>query len=281
MSGKIFVSRVTPEMSEDDIKSYFGQFGELSYIFLPRNPFRAFCFLTYVDPQVARQVCEQEEEHLINNISVSVNIAKGKSERENEAQRKEKGGYREDYGRFREDSGRFREESGRYRRHDYRRNDFPPWGNGPMDQGGFGQRLDYPPMPRGPPPRSFGRGYDMNEFGPCGGPFDEGYGDEFSYRPRDNGFGRPLLATPDMSGPWPPYNEPSVPFFNQGYGRQGYNAPKQNKQTSQKASKAQPKKPPKKPSSPIGPVVEKKPLKALGEADRDHSELPIAFGKQY
>ena len=50
---KVFVGRCTEDISSDDLKDYFGKFGEVTDVFIPK-PFRAFAFVTFLDPEVAQ-----------------------------------------------------------------------------------------------------------------------------------------------------------------------------------------------------------------------------------
>jgi RNA recognition motif-containing protein len=40
-------------MTGDDLKDYFSKFGEVTDVFIPK-PFRAFAFVTFLDPEVTR-----------------------------------------------------------------------------------------------------------------------------------------------------------------------------------------------------------------------------------
>ena len=40
-------------MTADDLKDYFSKFGEVTDVFIPK-PFRAFAFITFLDPEVWR-----------------------------------------------------------------------------------------------------------------------------------------------------------------------------------------------------------------------------------
>jgi hypothetical protein len=49
---KVFVGRCTEDMTGDDLKDYFSKFGEVTDVFIPK-PFRAFAFITFLDPEVS------------------------------------------------------------------------------------------------------------------------------------------------------------------------------------------------------------------------------------
>lgn len=72
MPCKVFVGRCTEDMTADDLRDYFSKFGEVTDVFVPR-PFRAFGFVTFLDPEVAQSLCG--EDHVIKGASVSVSSA--------------------------------------------------------------------------------------------------------------------------------------------------------------------------------------------------------------
>lgn len=74
---KVFVGRCTEDLSADDLKEYFSKFGEVTDVFIPR-PFRAFAFVTFLDPEVAQSLCG--EDHIIKGVSVHVSNAAPKSD---------------------------------------------------------------------------------------------------------------------------------------------------------------------------------------------------------
>lgn len=79
LSSKIFVGRISEHFTEQDIRDYFNQFGEVTYVFIPKKPFRAFSFVQFIEPRAAMAACEQDE-HLIKGVSVSVSSAKQRKE---------------------------------------------------------------------------------------------------------------------------------------------------------------------------------------------------------
>lgn len=50
-SRKVFVGRCTEDMTADDLRQFFMQYGEVTDVFIPK-PFRAFAFVTFADDQV-------------------------------------------------------------------------------------------------------------------------------------------------------------------------------------------------------------------------------------
>ncbi|XP_060532632.1 TAR DNA-binding protein 43-like [Cylas formicarius] len=75
--GKVFVGRCTEELTAEDLRDYFGKYGEVTDVFIPK-PFRAFSFVTFLDPDVAQSLCG--EDHIIKGVSVHVSNAAPKSE---------------------------------------------------------------------------------------------------------------------------------------------------------------------------------------------------------
>lgn len=74
---KVFVGRCTEDLTQDDLRDYFTKFGEVTDVFIPK-PFRAFSFVTFLDPEVAQGLCG--EDHIIKGVSVHVSNAAPKSE---------------------------------------------------------------------------------------------------------------------------------------------------------------------------------------------------------
>jgi hypothetical protein len=62
---KVFVGRCTEEMQSEDLREYFSKFGEVTDVFIPK-PFRAFAFVTFLDPEIAQGLCG--EDHIIKVI---------------------------------------------------------------------------------------------------------------------------------------------------------------------------------------------------------------------
>lgn len=50
---KVFVGRCTEDLSQEDLREYFQRFGEVTDVFIPK-PFRAFSFVTFLDPEIAQ-----------------------------------------------------------------------------------------------------------------------------------------------------------------------------------------------------------------------------------
>lgn len=74
---KVFVGRCTEDLTADDLREYFSRYGEVTDVFIPK-PFRAFSFVTFLDPEVAQSLCG--EDHIVKGVSVHVSNAAPKSE---------------------------------------------------------------------------------------------------------------------------------------------------------------------------------------------------------
>lgn len=74
---KVFVGRCTEDLTAEDLKDYFAKFGEVTDVFIPK-PFRAFSFVTFLDPEVAQSLCG--EDHIVKGNSVFVSTAAPKSQ---------------------------------------------------------------------------------------------------------------------------------------------------------------------------------------------------------
>lgn len=74
---KVFVGRCTDDMNADDLRDYFSKFGEVTDVFIPK-PFRAFAFVTFLDPEVAQGLCG--EDHIVKGVSVHISNAAPKTD---------------------------------------------------------------------------------------------------------------------------------------------------------------------------------------------------------
>ncbi|XP_023649459.1 TAR DNA binding protein, like isoform X1 [Paramormyrops kingsleyae] len=74
-SRKVFVGRCTEDMTADDLRQFFMQYGEVTDVFIPK-PFRAFAFVTFADDQVAQSLCG--EDLIIKGVSVHISNAEPK-----------------------------------------------------------------------------------------------------------------------------------------------------------------------------------------------------------
>ncbi|XP_018083106.1 TAR DNA-binding protein 43 [Xenopus laevis] len=74
-SRKVFVGRCTEDMSAEELRQFFSQYGEVVDVFIPK-PFRAFAFVTFADDQVAQSLCG--EDLIIKGVSIHVSTAEPK-----------------------------------------------------------------------------------------------------------------------------------------------------------------------------------------------------------
>ncbi|XP_015786142.1 TAR DNA-binding protein 43 [Tetranychus urticae] len=72
---KIFVGRLTEDITTEDLREYFSKFGDITDVFIPR-PFRAFAFVTY-ESEVSQNICG---DHIVKGVSLHVSNAVPKSE---------------------------------------------------------------------------------------------------------------------------------------------------------------------------------------------------------
>lgn len=69
---KVFVGQCTEDITEDDLHDYFGKYGEITDVFIPK-PFRGFGFVTFNEPDVVASLTGRD--HTINNTKVTVTEA--------------------------------------------------------------------------------------------------------------------------------------------------------------------------------------------------------------
>nr|KAF6360039.1 hypothetical protein mMyoMyo1_010997 [Myotis myotis] len=78
---KVFVCGLSPDTSEEQIKEYFGTFGEIENIELPMdtkaNEKRGFCFITYMDEEPVKKLLESRY-HLLGSGKCKVKVAQPK-----------------------------------------------------------------------------------------------------------------------------------------------------------------------------------------------------------
>ncbi|KAM4673829.1 heterogeneous nuclear ribonucleoprotein D-like isoform 1-T1 [Amazona ochrocephala] len=91
---KVFVGGLSPETSEEQIKEYFGAFGEIENIELPMdtktNERRGFCFITYTDEEPVKKLLESRY-HQIGSGKCEIKVAQPK-EVYRQQQQQQKGG---------------------------------------------------------------------------------------------------------------------------------------------------------------------------------------------
>ncbi|CAD7691846.1 unnamed protein product [Nyctereutes procyonoides] len=78
---KVFVGGLSPDTSEEQIKEYFGAFGEIENIELPMdtktNERRGFCFITYTDEEPVKKLLESRY-HQIGSGKCEIKVAQPK-----------------------------------------------------------------------------------------------------------------------------------------------------------------------------------------------------------
>jgi len=79
-NSKVFIGRLTEDISHDDLRTYFGKYGEITDIYIPK-PFRGFAFITFLSPEVAQQLCD--EDHIVKGTSVHISNATPKGSNQN------------------------------------------------------------------------------------------------------------------------------------------------------------------------------------------------------
>lgn len=76
--GKIFVGGLVPDLSDDDIKSFFAQYGTIVEVEMPfdktKNQRKGFCFITFESEQVVQELLKSPKQS-INGKEVDVKKA--------------------------------------------------------------------------------------------------------------------------------------------------------------------------------------------------------------
>ncbi|CAE8734320.1 unnamed protein product [Polarella glacialis] len=75
---RLFVTKIAPQLTKDRLSSYFGQFGELTDVYMPAVPgsssHKGICFVSYADATVMLLVMQQPS-HEIDGLPVVVDVA--------------------------------------------------------------------------------------------------------------------------------------------------------------------------------------------------------------
>ncbi|XP_055140035.2 heterogeneous nuclear ribonucleoprotein D-like isoform X2 [Symphalangus syndactylus] len=91
---KVFMGGLRPDTSEEQIKEYFGAFGEIENIELPMdtktNERRGFCFITYTNEEPVKRLLESRY-HQIGSAKCEIKVAQPK-EVYTQQQQQQKGG---------------------------------------------------------------------------------------------------------------------------------------------------------------------------------------------
>nr|XP_033770362.1 heterogeneous nuclear ribonucleoprotein D-like [Geotrypetes seraphini]XP_033770377.1 heterogeneous nuclear ribonucleoprotein D-like [Geotrypetes seraphini] len=92
---KVFVGGLSPDTSEEQIKEYFGGFGEIENIELPMdtktNERRGFCFITYMDDEPVKKLLESRY-HQIGSGKCEIKVAQPKEVYRQQQQQQQKRG---------------------------------------------------------------------------------------------------------------------------------------------------------------------------------------------
>ncbi|MEE6460157.1 hypothetical protein FKM82_000871 [Ascaphus truei] len=92
---KVFVGGLSPDTSEEQIKEYFGGFGDIENIELPMdtktNERRGFCFITYTDEDPVKKLLESRF-HQIGSGKCEIKVAQPKEVYRQQQQQQQKGG---------------------------------------------------------------------------------------------------------------------------------------------------------------------------------------------
>uniref|UniRef100_A0A6I8QEE4 Heterogeneous nuclear ribonucleoprotein D-like n=1 Tax=Xenopus tropicalis TaxID=8364 RepID=A0A6I8QEE4_XENTR len=92
---KVFVGGLSPETTEEQIKQYFGGFGEIENIELPMdtktNERRGFCFVTYTGEEPVKKLLESRF-HQIGTGKCEIKVAQPKEVYRQQQQKQQKGG---------------------------------------------------------------------------------------------------------------------------------------------------------------------------------------------
>ena len=60
-------------MTADDLREYFSKFGEVTDVFIPK-PFRAFAFVTFLDPEVAQVQIKDSFLRLLREVAPEMEL---------------------------------------------------------------------------------------------------------------------------------------------------------------------------------------------------------------
>lgn len=77
--GKLFVGGLTADLTDDDIKNHFAQFGTIVQVELPfdkvKNQRKAFCFITYESESIVNSILKNSQTQTIKDKQVDVKKA--------------------------------------------------------------------------------------------------------------------------------------------------------------------------------------------------------------
>lgn len=73
LSRKIFVGRLPDNITPDDLRNHFSEYGTLTDVFIPKNPFRNFAFVTFGTSDMAQSIFKHK--HVIKGSPVTISEA--------------------------------------------------------------------------------------------------------------------------------------------------------------------------------------------------------------
>ncbi|KAM5194374.1 heterogeneous nuclear ribonucleoprotein D-like isoform 1-T1 [Mantella aurantiaca] len=164
---KVFVGGLSPDTTEEQIKDYFGGYGDIENIELPMdtktNERRGFCFITYTDEEPVKKLLESRY-HQIGSGKCEIKVAQPKEVyRQQQQQQQQKGGRGTSTGRG-GGGGRGRGRGGQGQNWNQGYNNYYDQGYGSYGSNSYSD-----------PYNSYG-GYDYSSYGNYGG-YNQGYTD--------------------------------------------------------------------------------------------------------
>ncbi|KAG5834384.1 heterogeneous nuclear ribonucleoprotein D-like [Anguilla rostrata] len=167
---KVFVGGLSPETSEDQIRDYFGTFGDIDSIELPMdtktNERRGFCFVTYLEEEPVQKLLENRY-HQVGSGKCEIKVAQPKEVYRQQQQHR---GDRGNYGGRGGSRGRGRGQSNSYGQgyNNYYGQNYGGYGNG------------YNTGYNGYPGYDYSTNYNYNTYG-YGQSYDDYNGQQSSY----------------------------------------------------------------------------------------------------
>jgi len=80
-SGRLFVTKVAPQLSSEHLNEYFAQFGELTDVYMPQAPgaetHKGICFVQFADPTACQTVLASGP-HEVHGYPIVVDVAAAK-----------------------------------------------------------------------------------------------------------------------------------------------------------------------------------------------------------
>ena len=71
---KLFVGRLAKDTTKDEVNDYFSEFGDMTDVFVPWNPFRGFAFITFADQEDAERVLSKSHYLKVNIVKIAVGV---------------------------------------------------------------------------------------------------------------------------------------------------------------------------------------------------------------